>query len=73
MPDTATSTWSGPSDGPAPVCRWTRKRAQERGGEMVFAAPSRFVKEVLDTLGLQKVLTLFENEREAVVHLKERG
>ena len=49
---------------------WTRKRAQQADGELVLAAPSPFVREVMMTLGLGKVLTILDTEDEAVAHLQ---
>lgn len=47
----------------------SRKMLKELGGDLVIAQPSGFVADVLETLGLTKVIKIFESNESAVAAL----
>jgi len=47
----------------------SRKMMKEFGGDLVIAQPSGFVRDVLDSLGLTKVLQVFDENQDAVKSL----
>ncbi len=47
----------------------SRKMMKEFGGDLVIAQPSGFVRDVLDSLGLTKVIKVFDENNEAVASL----
>ena len=49
----------------------TTKNVKGKGGEMVLARPSKFIKKTLVTLGLDDVFTIFANVEDAVGHFKQ--
>ena len=48
----------------------TSKRLAEKGGEMVLARPSKFIKKTLATLGLDDVFKMYESVEAAVQHFR---
>jgi len=48
----------------------TSRRLKEKGGEMVLARPSKFIKKTLTTLGLDDVFKMFESVEAAVKHFR---
>lgn len=48
----------------------THKAVKEKGGEMVLARPSKFLKKTLVTLGLDGVFKIFDTAENAVSHFK---
>lgn len=48
----------------------THKQLKERGGEMVLARPSKFLKKTLVTLGLDGVFKIYDTAENAVGHFK---
>src|SRR5690606_29200709 len=47
----------------------SRKMMKEFGGDLVIAQPSGFVRDVLDSLGLTKVIQVFDENQDAVKSL----
>lgn len=47
----------------------SRKMMKELGGDLVISQPSEFVRDVLDSLGLTKVIKVFDENRAAVENL----
>ncbi len=47
-----------------------RKRVVAEGGDVVLAEPSKFLRKVMATLGLDRVVTLFETEDEALEYFE---
>jgi len=47
----------------------SRKLMKEIGGELVISQPSGFVRDVLDSLGLTKVIKIFDENNQAVENL----
>jgi len=47
----------------------SRKMLKELGGELVIAQPSSFVRDVLDSLGLTRVIKIFESNETAITAL----
>jgi anti-anti-sigma factor len=45
-----------------------RKKAQAAGGDAVLAEPSRFVRKLLATVGLDKLFSIYENTPDALRH-----
>jgi anti-anti-sigma factor len=48
----------------------TAKVVREKGGEIVIARPSKFIKKTLVTLGLEQVFKVFENVEDGILHFK---
>jgi anti-sigma B factor antagonist len=48
----------------------TSKSVGQKGGEMVLARPSKFIKKTLMTLGLDDVFKIFESVEAAIQHFK---
>jgi anti-anti-sigma factor len=48
----------------------THKAVKEKGGEMVLARPSKFLKKTLVTLGLDGVFKIFDTVENAISHFK---
>ena len=48
----------------------TAKTVREKGGEIVIARPSKFIKKTLITLGLEQVFKVFENVEDGILHFK---
>lgn len=46
----------------------TGKQVKTRGGEMVFAEPSRFMRATIQTLGLDQIFEVFPTDAAAVEH-----
>lgn len=44
----------------------SRKRVKESGGDLVISQPSPFVKDVLESLGLTKVIRVFDQNEQAI-------
>ncbi len=44
----------------------SRKRVKEAGGDLVISQPSPFVRDVLESLGLFKVIKVFEQNEQAI-------
>ena len=49
----------------------THKAVKEKGGEMVLARPSKFLKKTLVTLGLDGVFKIFDTVENAISHFKD--
>jgi anti-sigma B factor antagonist len=47
-----------------------KKNCQERGGDLVLVAPSKFIKKTLVTLGLQEVFSIYESDEDGVLYFK---
>jgi stage II sporulation protein AA (anti-sigma F factor antagonist) len=50
----------------------SRKQLKELGGELVIAQPSSFVRDVLESLGLTRVIRIFESNEAAVATLAKQ-
>jgi anti-anti-sigma factor len=48
----------------------TARTVKEKGGEVVLARPSRFVRKTLVTLGLEQVFPVFETVEDGILHFK---
>jgi stage II sporulation protein AA (anti-sigma F factor antagonist) len=49
----------------------TKKMVQSRDGDLVISAPSRFVRDALENLGLSDVLKIYESDEEALTSLEK--
>lgn len=50
-----------------------RKKAQAAGGDVVLVEPSKFLRKVMATLGLDRLVMMFETEDEALAHFEAGG
>ena len=49
----------------------TSKSVSDKGGELVMARPSKFVKKTLSTLGLDSVFKMYTTVEDAIQHFKK--
>jgi anti-sigma B factor antagonist len=47
------------------------KQLRQKGGDLVMAQPSRFLKKTIVTLGLEEVFKVFETVEDAILHFKK--
>jgi anti-anti-sigma factor len=50
----------------------TKKNLKVRGGDLVIAKPSSFTRNVLNQLGLDQLISVYEEEEEALDHFKAK-